>query len=474
MPPILALSLTLVLVGYLLWRDSREEPVVSRAVWIPILWLMINGSRQISMWFGGDSSFGAQRLEDGTLIDKLVYGALIAAGVIVLVRRQVRVGEILRNNVWLVLLFLFAGLSVLWSDFPAVTFKRWAKSLGDPVMVLVLWSELAPARAITATIQRCAYVLIPLSVVFCKYYENLGRTFDSWGGSGYTGVTTDKNMLGYLLFAFGLFFAAALIGPQSPTREGTNQDRSAKIIAAVFIAMIWWLFAIADSKTPLMALIIGSVIIAALRFATVRRHFGRWAFATVLAGAVLQVSFSITEDLAEGAGRDATFTGRTGLWETLLKEPINPLVGEGYASFWLGARLLKYWDMYPTSPPIQAHNGYLEVYLNLGLIGVFLMAGVLMTGLSRIRRRATSSTSVPPTSHDNLLNTFGISFGIAYLFYNVTEATFQGLSFLFTIFLILIFHYPKARAPARVPLRSVIAPRRREQVSRHVIAQVRR
>ena len=36
--------------------------------------------------------------------------------------------------------------------------------------------------------------------------------------------------------------------------------------------------------------------------------------------------------------------------------------------------------MYPTSPPFEAHNGYIEVYLNLGLIGVCLLVGVLWTG----------------------------------------------------------------------------------------------
>ena len=91
--------------------------------------------------------------------------------------------------------------------------------------------------------------------------------------------------------------------------------------------------------------------------------------------------------MLEAAGRDATFTGRTGLWETLLQEPINPLIGVGYASFWLGERLERFWAMYPTSPPIEAHNGYLEVYLNLGLIGVCLLAGVLWRGLRTTRSR---------------------------------------------------------------------------------------
>src|SRR5262245_30150124 len=107
MPPPLALALTLLLIGYLLRRDSREEPRVSMAVWIPIIWLMINGSRQISQWFGSGPTLSGQTLADGSPIDKAVYSALIVAGICVLARRRVRVGEIVQNNLPIVLLLLY-------------------------------------------------------------------------------------------------------------------------------------------------------------------------------------------------------------------------------------------------------------------------------------------------------------------------------------------------------------------------------
>src|SRR5262245_2190133 len=116
MPPPLALALTLLLIGYLLRRDSREKPRVSSAAWIPVIWLMINCSRQASQWFGSGVSFtfAAQRLEEGNLLDQAVYGALIVAGVCVLARRRVQFGEIMRNNLPFILFLLYEGLSVLW------------------------------------------------------------------------------------------------------------------------------------------------------------------------------------------------------------------------------------------------------------------------------------------------------------------------------------------------------------------------
>jgi hypothetical protein len=44
--------------------------------------------------------------------------------------------------------------------------------------------------------------------------------------------------------------------------------------------------------------------------------------------------------------------------------------------------------------------------------------------------------------NERLLGALGVAYGVAYLFYNITEATFQGLNFLFVVFLILAVKYP--------------------------------
>ena len=106
---------------------------------------------------------------------------------------------------------------------------------------------------------------------------------------------------------------------------------------------------------------------------------------------------------------------------------------------------MRFWEMYPRTPLIQAHDGYLEVYLNLGLIGVCLIAGVLWRGLRTMQSRVAASDSMPATHNDRIFGAFGMAYGAAYLFYNVTEATFQGLNFLFVIFLILAFNYRQTR-----------------------------
>jgi len=58
---------------------------------------------------------------------------------------------------------------------------------------------------------------------------------------------------------------------------------------------------------------------------------------------------------------------------------LNPWIGVGFESFWLGDRAQYFWDMYWWHPN-EAHNGYLEMYLDLGWIGVAMILVMIATG----------------------------------------------------------------------------------------------
>ena len=327
----LALALTVLLIGYLIRRDWKGAPRLSPAVWIPILWLLINGSRQVSQWLGTGTRSAGQRLQEGSSVDEAVYGLLIIAGILILANRHVRIGQLAKNNWWIILFFLFEGISFIWSDFPFISFKRWIKASGDFVMVFVLLSDPHPVRAITAAIKRAGYILIPLSVLLIKYYEGWGRSIDDWGRSYYTGVTLDKNMFGYLLFAYGLFFASGLVCAFRQYSSSRATKRADLLSYALLLAMVAWLTHLADSKTSLIALVSGIAVILALQFPQIKRNLWLFLIATVLVAAFFNVFFPIQGAVLEASGRDATLTGRTEIWKMVLNEPNNPLLGTGYA-----------------------------------------------------------------------------------------------------------------------------------------------
>src|SRR5438132_7582200 len=194
--PAIASCLTVALIVWLFRRDIREKPDVSGALWLPLLWLILGCSRSVSQWLNifGLPVSGAASVEEGSPLDAWFFFALIAAGSCVLVKRQVRVSEVIHNNGWLIIFLLYCFISIAWSDFPFVALKRWIKILGHPIMVLIILTEPNPDQAVKTLLKRCAYVVVPVSILFIKYYPELGRSFDPWTGEPTnTGITTDKN-----------------------------------------------------------------------------------------------------------------------------------------------------------------------------------------------------------------------------------------------------------------------------------------
>src|SRR5437867_6147864 len=188
MPPEVALFLASLFIAYLFARDYKQEPKISGAVWIPTMWLIILGSRPVSQWLNLSADYESpDQLLEGSPTDAAIYATLMFAAFIVLRKRQVSWGSVIRSNAWLSLFFLFGAVSIVWSDFPFVAFKRWIKGLGDPMMALVLLSDSAPGKATERVFKRCAYVLIPLSIVLIKYYPELGRSYDLWTDTQFYG-----------------------------------------------------------------------------------------------------------------------------------------------------------------------------------------------------------------------------------------------------------------------------------------------
>src|SRR5215813_7438871 len=136
MPPTVALILWLVLLLALLRFDPARVAGTSLALWIPVTWLFIVGSRLPSQWLGLSEGSQVTAFEAGNSLDRVIYFGLIVLSLGILFARSVKWGEIVRRNIFFVLLLLFALLSVAWSDFPFIAFKRWFRDLGNYLAIL--------------------------------------------------------------------------------------------------------------------------------------------------------------------------------------------------------------------------------------------------------------------------------------------------------------------------------------------------
>ena len=432
--------------GCLLWlfyRDGKERASVSPAAWIVVVWAVIYGSRPVMDWFSGEAVRGpipTSSADEGNLTEALISLALIIAGVVVLLRRGVRLSVVIRDNVWLFVFYLFWLMSLFWSDYPFITFKRLFKDLGNVVMVLVVLTEMDSGEAIKAVCSRVAYLLIPLSVLLIRYYPDLGRFYSGYDLSTvmWVGVTTHKNTLGALALVGALFLLWDILDRQGKNWGATKKGTFIARILVLF--MSWYLLVIANSMTSLLCALLGSALLIAFCTPSIRQRPGRLEACGIGAGVIflaLDSLFNVKEDLLLSVGRDETLTTRTDIWPILMSFQDNPLVGAGFNTFWAGQRLLLLFEK--VGGIIQAHNGYLETYLNGGLVGVGLLLVLLLSAYMRIRKQLVIGT--PEGS---------IRFVVLLLaiIYNNSEASFNKVGLLWLLTLFAIMQY-RAQPPVR-------------------------
>lgn len=438
MPPVVALFLTLGFIFFLFRREAREPFRSSRALWIPLTWFLICGSRFPTQWLmmiGIPVSDGS--LEEGSPLDALVFFALIIGGYYILTQRRVTISSFSHHNRWLVLFLLYCFIAILWSDFPFVALKRWVKILGHPIMALIVLTESDPIEAVRRLLKRTAYVLVPLSILLIKYYPQYGRGWDPWTGIAFnSGVGHNKNELGYVCLICGLFFFWN--GLYARTMKDRKSRRKELILSIGFFGLICWLLKLASSATALSTMVIGiaTMLVVALPVVS-RRHLGAYVIIGILVFAIAEPMFGIYAHVLKLLNRNPTLTDRTEVWSLVLPLVDNPIFGAGFESFWLGSRLDKLWTAYWWKPT-QAHNGYLETYLNLGWVGIFMLTGVVIATFQKIRidllRRFQFAR-------------FRLGFLFAILFYNFTEASFKGVHIVWTVFYLIAIDYPRLRRP---------------------------
>ncbi len=423
----------------LFYLERNRKVRSSKALWLPTIWLWILGSREVSLWLSVMGVGGAVPTNDpyleGNPVDRIVYTGLIFLGIVVLFMRKQVVARFLRANWPILLFFVYCGMSAIWSDYTAISFKRWTKALGDPVMMLIVLTEVDRLAAVKRLLARLSFLLVPLSILFIKYYPAIGKGFKHYGLAYYTGVTTNKNLLGITCMIFGLASLWRLIGT---LKNETGRIRNRQILVHVTIlAMAAYLFRMAQSMTGLACFsLAGTVMIVASMNWAIRRP---WILHLCVLG-VASVAFSalflsVGTGAVEAMGKDATLTGRTEIWRLALGAQDKPLIGTGFESFWMpGWRRDRLWDAFWWHPN-EAHNGYIEVYLNLGYIGLALMGALLIKGYRNI---------FSEFRRDPEWSRLRLAYFIVAIVYNFTEAGFRMLDVVWIMCLLTVIVAPRS------------------------------
>lgn len=368
-----------------------------------------------------------QAFNEGNSLDKTILLLLILAAVGILAQRSFKWINWISENPMLCAFLVFALLSVLWSDYPLVALKRWCRDFGSYAMIWLVATDRRPIEAMCVVFRRVCFLLVSLSVVLIKYFPSVAIQFNWWTGTPMvSGVTTSKNNLGAVCLISGVFFVWDTIR-RWPDRNERKTKRTI-VLNTGFLILTVWLLHRAHSTTSLVCLFLGSAVLIASQLRVFRRR--PWLLMATVPGTfflylILSFGLGLSGYMAQSIGKDPTLTDRTEIWSVLMKMHTNPLIGTGYQSFWLGHRLDWFWENAGQGQLNEAHNGYLQVYLEMGLIGDALICGLLVSIYRRIwrtlRRRESAAL-------------FALAMWMVLVFYNMTEAAFEG-TLMFVVFL---------------------------------------
>lgn len=437
-------------------------------VWVPYVWLFFTSTRALSGWIaGGKAGLTLDADSSGNPLDRLLMTVLILLGLFVLLSRTERTKRILASNKWLLALFVLIALSVIWSNFPSISLRRSIRSIGTLVMVLVVQTERNPPKAVRTLLRALYFVHIPLSIIAIKYFRSFGVVY-GWNGieQNWVGLSTDKNSLGQVAMCSGLFCIWEVLQDWPKLRLKLDPKK----LAPSTLVLLLSFFLLRGSKnvhssTAIIGFVICFVVLIGLQYIRKRSAYAK---RIILAGSIV---FAILAPLGyfavqlfdttpvqvvlQATGRDMTFTDRTLIWSDVINDAArSPVLGVGIGAFWVGP--IGY-EMYPMpnwsrkTPewrPEEAHNGFLDAYVQLGVVGEVLL--LIVTGVA-------FSGALSHLESDFQFGSLRLMLLLVVVICNMTETSLlDGTHGLWFLFLLAAVNYPVTarRAGAKTPARA--------------------
>jgi exopolysaccharide production protein ExoQ len=419
MPSVLAFLICTLFVFYLLRYDRRQSTKVSGAMWVPTIWMFSIATKPLANWFGA----GVEDVEAGSPLDRIFVSGLLCIGLLILARRKLDWQSVIKKNTWLILLIAYMLISILWSDIPFISLKRWVRELPAVIMALVVLTEPEPRQAMESLFRRTVYILIPFSILLIKYFPLYGVQYDRWFGEVmWVGVTLQKNGLGLLCLISAFFLVWTL------TRRWKGRDiykhKFQTLAEVVLLMLTLWLLKgptnWAASASGFVALVIGFASFAGLLWMKKHRLYLHPSLLIGITIIIMAVGIitpfsqgSSVADFTSLVGRDATLTGRTDIWVGLV--PLaerNPILGCGFGGIWTSRTEA-------AAMVNEAHNGYLEVLLQLGLVGLVITSMFLLS-FGRSAARALA--------YDYDWASLCICFLLMAAIHNISESTFDSFT----------------------------------------------
>lgn len=333
--------------------------------------------RATGMWFGYPSTQNENSAIDPAVMQYVLYSIVPILGAITTLMPQAILGMFKRIPP---LLLAFGGLVLIAS----VLSREPGASLRGLVAVIVISMPVLffrlrfGAEHTMVALRRFAAAAIVVNFLYIVAFPGYGIMGGSLAGSA-RGMFVHKNIFGQ--FAAVAFLILLPFPVQRPIlRYSTLFYACAALLALVCVGL-------SLSSTALALIVIGLLMMAFSYFVIrvpsppLRAYI---FFVAIIVGGIAAygIGVSLLEIFAANVGKDATFSGRTEVWEALMR-PIaeRPIFGHGFALFRQPDYIASYTSQIPWGPR-STHNTYIEIALNLGLPAALLWSCFLLTRLT--------------------------------------------------------------------------------------------
>ena len=264
-----------------------------------------------------------------------------------------------------------------WSVEPDRTWRR-SISLGT-VILFAIYAQSTfglrrMVRILLFCLLGCGIVSLLLAPVFPAF------AYDPEFENALRGIYGQKNTLGQAMMVGALMQSFLML------QRGRLVWNDLLVMTILFAALFASQSATSITLTSLVVVI--TVLLMQYRRSRI------WAAASMIAalGIMLGVLFLVTSvdvsQLLDAAGKDSTLTGRVDIWAgAMLAVEQRPWLGYGYSAFWLPGepQVELIWSMLGWAPN-AAHNGYIDVILQLGYVGLASAGLALLATVYRALR----------------------------------------------------------------------------------------
>ena len=288
--------------------------------------------------------------------------------------------SILRGNWAAILLAFLVVASTIWSIHPEITIRRAGGYLITILTAVFLSSKFTIDTAIRALSWGLALSAIG-SFAFVAAYPQYGIMRDPTLEGTWRGVFTAKNPMGFAM-CIGVFIQCYIIAGRS-----TENRRNARLWDICLLAGFSALVVLSRSATAILCSAFFLVaFLSYVLWIKARAIAIIAATATVFLFLLAAVAAWLDPVTALSIlGKDATLTGRTGLWPLVLDLIIQkPILGWGYQALWLAEdkTTVSIATAIGWTPP-SAHNLLLQIASELGVVGVTAWLAVIAVALWR-------------------------------------------------------------------------------------------